>query len=315
MLSIEEAVETQVEAAHHKVRLLSTPWLFAVRTMLAGAYIGIGVVIMVEAGGPLVAAGNPFAPLVQGMVFGVALTIVVVAGGELATSAMMMLTQGAMRRRITWGMGGLTLLAVLAGNLLGSILFAALVHVSGVTAPDTAAGQQIARMVEHKAHETNAQLLVRGILCNLLVCLAVWCATRLRSEAAKIAAIFACVMVFITSGFEHVVANMTTMSLGLMGGLPGATVAEFARNVLFVGVGNTIGGALLVGAAYAYRATPRVAEPGFVATTSASDGGPTAPLPAAASADEPLDEPLDGSVDTPVVAPARAAQGQEPALR
>lgn len=307
MLSIEEAVETQVEAAHHKVRLLRTPGLFVVRTMLAGAYIGIGVVIMVTAGGPLVAASNPFAPLVQGMVFGVALTIVVVAGGELATSAMMMLTQGAMRRRITWGAAGLTLLAVLAGNLVGSFLFATLVHLSGVTAPGTAAGDQIARMIEHKAHETNVQLLVRGILCNLLVCLAVWCATRLRSEAAKIAAIFACVMVFITSGFEHVVANMTTMSLGVLGGLPEASIAQFARNVLFVGIGNTIGGALLVGAAYAYRATPRVTEPALAPATSA----PQVPLVAPV-----LASPTPGeSDDTRGAVAAQAAPVQEPALR
>ena len=53
------------------------------------------------------------------------------------------------------------------------------------------------------------------------MCLAVWSAARLRSEGARIVVVFACVMVFITSGFEHVVANMTTFSLGLYGGLPG----------------------------------------------------------------------------------------------
>ncbi|MBT0994140.1 formate/nitrite transporter family protein [Cellulomonas sp. DKR-3] len=260
MLSIEDAVDTQVEAAHHKVDLLRTPGLFLVRTMLAGAYIGIGVVIMVTAGGPLVQAGSPFAPLVQGTVFGVALTVVVVAGGELATSAMMMLTQGAMRGRVGWGRAGLTLLAVLAGNLLGALVFGALVHASGIVDPGTAAGDTIAGMVEHKAAESNVQLVVRGILCNLMVCLAVWCATRLRSEAARIMVIFACVMVFITSGFEHVVANMTTFAIGLYGGLPGATVGELARNVLLVGLGNTLGGAILVGAAYAYGTGPRAAS-------------------------------------------------------
>jgi len=292
VLSIEDAVETQVEAAHHKSDLLRTPWLFLVRTMLAGAYIGIGVVIMVEAGGPLVAAGSPFAPLVQGLVFGVALTIVVIAGAELATSAMMMLTQGAMRRRLTWGRAALTLLAVLGGNLVGSFVFAVLVHLSGVTAPGTAAGDQVARMIEHKAAETNVQLLFRGVLCNLLVCLGVWCATKLRDETAKILAIFACVTVFITSGFEHVVANMTTMSLGLLGGIDGATVAEFARNVLWVGLGNTIGGALLVGAAYAYRGTPRTlgheAPAGPVVDAAVGAAAGTAPSAAPAEEAEPV---------------------------
>ena len=148
--------------------------------------------------------------------FGVALTIVLVAGGELATSAMMILTQGALRGAIGWGRAGLTLLACMAGNLVGALLFAFLVHVSGVLAPGTPGGTVLAGMVEHKADETSVQLLVRGILCNLLVCLAVWCAARLRSEGARIVVVFGCVMVFITSGFEHVVANMTTFSLGLL---------------------------------------------------------------------------------------------------
>ena len=127
-------------------------------------------------------------------------------------------------------------------------------------APGTAAGDMLASMIEHKAAEPFGQLLVRGILCNLLVCLAVWSANRLTSEVAKIVLVFACVMVFITSGFEHVVANMTTFSLGLFGGLPGATVAEFARNVLAVGLGNTLGGALLVGAAYGVGSRRRTAR-------------------------------------------------------
>lgn len=256
MQTIPETVDYQARAAVTKAGLLRVPWTFLVQTMLAGAYIGIGVVIMVTAGGPLLADGSPFAPLVQGTVFGVALTIVVVAGGELATSSMMYLTQGAMRGSISWGRAGTVLLATLGGNLLGAMVFAGLVHLSGITAPGTAAGNAIAGMVEHKAAETTVELIFRGILCNLLVCLAVWCANRLSSEGARILVIFACVMVFITSGFEHVVANMTTFSLGLYGGLEGATVGEFARNVLAVGFGNLIGGGLLVGAAYAQGARP-----------------------------------------------------------
>lgn len=267
MLSIPDTVDAHAAAARHKVELTATPGLYLVRTMLAGAYIGIGVLIMATAGGPLAVAGSPFTPLVQGLVFGVALTIVVVAGAELATSAMMILTQGALRGAIGWARAGLTLLACLVGNLLGAVVFAFLVHVSGVLAPGTPGGTVLAGMVEHKAHETSVQLFVRGILCNLLVCLAIWCAARLRSEGARIAVVFACVMVFITSGFEHVVANMTTFSLGLYGGLPGATIAEMARNITFVGLGNIVGGAVLVGAAYAYGTRPRdePAEPAAAA--------------------------------------------------
>jgi nitrite transporter NirC len=278
MLTIAEAVEYHRGSALTKADLTRRPLAYLVNAMLAGAYIGIGVVIMATAGGPLADVRSGWTPLVQGMVFGVALTIVVVAGGELATSAMMILTQGALGRSISWGRAGAklrvgafgvvvwggpappTLLFCTIGNLLGAMLFAAIVHESGSLGPTTAGGRMIATMIEHKAHETTSQLFFRGVLCNLLVCLAIWSAARLRSEGAKIAVIFACVMVFITSGFEHVVANMTTFSLGLMGGLPGATWAEFARNIVAVGLGNLVGGGLLVGAAYVVAAG-RLAPP------------------------------------------------------
>lgn len=256
MLTVAEALDYQTRAARTKTDLARRPGVYLVNTMLAGAYIGLGVVIMATAGGPLADAGSGFTPLVQGLVFGVALTIVVVAGGELATSGMMVFTQGALRGTISWARAGATLLACLAGNLLGAVVLAAILHFSGALGPDTPAGRMIATMVEHKAHETGTELFFRGVMCNLMVCLAIWCAGRLQNEVAKIIVIFACVMVFITSGFEHVVANMTTFSFGLMGGLPEATVGEFARNVLFVGLGNLVGGGLLVGAANVAAASP-----------------------------------------------------------
>jgi nitrite transporter NirC len=256
MLSVAEALDYQTGAARTKTDLARRPGVYLVNTMLAGAYIGLGVVIMSTAGGPLADAGSGFTPLVQGLVFGVALMIVVVAGGELATSAMMVFTQGAMRGSISWARAGATLLACLAGNLLGAIVLAGILHLSGALGPDRPAGRMIASMIVHKAGETGTQLFFRGVMCNLMVCLAIWCAGRLQNEVAKIVVIFACVMVFITSGFEHVVANMTTFSLGIMGGLPDATVAEFARNVLLVGLGNLVGGGLLVGAANAVAAAP-----------------------------------------------------------
>ena len=106
MLTIAEAVDYQTSAARTKSELSRHPGIYLVQAMLAGAYIGIGVVIMATARGPLADVGSGWTPLVQGIVFGVALTIVVIAGAELATSAMMILTQGALRRSITWGRGG-----------------------------------------------------------------------------------------------------------------------------------------------------------------------------------------------------------------
>lgn len=105
-------------------------------------------------------------------------------------------------------------------------------------------------MLAAKASEGPVELFVRGILCNLLVCLAIWMCARVRSDVAKILLIFAAILAFISSGFEHVVANMTTYGIGLFSGDPNATWALFGTNLLWVGLGNLVGGALIVGVGY-----------------------------------------------------------------
>jgi len=250
VLTLADALADQHRTAAKKVASTTRPGAYLVQAMLAGSFIGVAVVLMVTAAGPLRAAEDPFAPLVQGLVFGVALTLVVAAGGELATSNMMTLTQGVLGRVITWPRAVGTLLFSFFGNMAGAFVFAAMVHLSGVTAPGTPAGVMVASLLEHKAEETSGQLFWRGVLCNMLVCLAIWACVRLRSEGARLAVIFWCLLAFITSGFEHVIANMTTFGLGLIGGLPETTVAEFGRNMLVVGLGNTVGGAIVVGLAY-----------------------------------------------------------------
>ena len=96
-------VAIQLDQAHHKVTGTSKPIGYLVSAMLAGAYVGIAVVLMVSTAGPFLAAGESGAKLVSGAVFAVALTLVVFAGAELSTSAMMILPQGALMREISWG--------------------------------------------------------------------------------------------------------------------------------------------------------------------------------------------------------------------
>ena len=251
MLTISETMAEQVEYAATKVAMTRRPFAYLVQSALAGSYIGIAVVLMVSAAGGLSAVESPWTKLVQGLVFGVALTLVFAAGGELATSNMMTLTQGVIGRSTGWRPAAGTLAFSFVGNLVGAAIFAAMVHASGVLAPESAGGKMIASILVAKSDEASSQLFWRGVLCNMLVCLAMWSAMRLRTEGAKLLVIFWCLLAFITSGFEHVVANMTTFSLGVLGGLPGASLADFGRNLLFVGAGNLVGGAIVVGAAYA----------------------------------------------------------------
>lgn len=257
MQTLAQAVTTQSEAAREKVLLARRPGRYVVAAMLAGAYIGVGVVLMVATAGPFLAAGAPAERLVAGGVFAAALTLVVFAGAELATSAMMVLTQGVATRAVRVRDAVVTLGLCLVGNLAGSMLFAWAVTQAGVLRSNAAAGEMVASMLRAKAHETGGELFFRGVLCNVLVCAAIWACGRLRSEAGKAVILFWGILAFIASGFEHVVANMTTFSLGLFGGLGPTTWADFGRNLTWVGLGNLVGGAVVVGLAYVVVAGPR----------------------------------------------------------
>lgn len=260
MLTIPETLAVQADAAVHKAGGLRRPGRFLVSGMLAGAYIGIGVVLMVATAGPLAAAGDGLAKLVGGLVFGVALTIVVFAGSDLATSAMMVLPQGALMGAVRPWRAAATIGATFVTNLVGALVFAGLIVASGVLHTNAAAAKMLSGMLAEKAGETPVEHFVRGILCNVLVCLAIWMIARVRSEVAKILLIFAAILAFISSGFEHVVANMTTYGIGVFTGDPNATLDLFAGNMLWVGLGNLVGGAVVVGLGYwLIGGSPRIA--------------------------------------------------------
>jgi nitrite transporter NirC len=229
--------------------------------MLAGAYVGVAVILMITAAAPLDAANSPWTKLVEGLVFAIGLVAVVFAGAELTTGIMMTAVQVAMvKRRHIGGAIGLLVFSFV-GNLIGSVILAGLVYGAGtmhITSGDSKATPNLAllsSLVKSKAAEAAPELFFRAVLCNFLVCLAVWMASRTRSDGAKIALIFLCLLTFVTSGDEHVVANMTTFALGLFEHVPHATLAAFGKNLLFVGLGNLVGGGLLVGVANVYLST------------------------------------------------------------
>ena len=267
MLTVAQALEVQREAARHKVHGLRSPARFVVSGMLAGAYLGIGVILMVSTAGPLTAAGSGSGKLVGGLVFAAALTLVVFAGGELATSSMMTLTQGVAMRAIRPAGAAAALGVTFLANLGGAALFAAAIAGAGLLHSSPGAESMLTDMLTAKSAELPHELFLRGILCNVLVCLAIWMCARLTSDGPKIAVIAFAILAFVASGYEHVVANMTTYSLGLMTGVDAATWTGFGGNMLWVGAGNLVGGALVVGLGYWFvGGSPRAAH---VAATGA----------------------------------------------
>lgn len=269
-LPVAQTLEGQEDLAVEKADQLRTaPLRYLTSALLAGAYVGVAIVLLLMVSAPLLTTASPMTKLVQGSVFGVALTLVVFAGAELFTGNNMVMVQGLLAKRVGAGQLVAVWIASLLGNLAGSIGFAALVNGSGIV--DTGAtGSKVGpgraaleAITASKAALTGGQIFWRAVLCNFLVCLAMWMAARALSDAAKLVCLWWALLAFVASGFEHSVANMTLLSLAALTGA--GSWAGLWRNLAWSVPGNVVGGGLLVGCAYAWigrtRPVRRSAQP------------------------------------------------------
>lgn len=237
--------------------------------VLAGAFIALGAVFATT-----VTAGTagvlPFGitKLLGGLVFCLGLILVVVAGAELFTGNNLII--------MAWASGKVTTpqllrnwVIVYAGNFVGSVATALLMFFSGQYAFGSGAvGLNVLNVAAAKASLGFVQAIVLGILCNALVCLAVWLTYSARTTTDKILAIVFPITAFVAAGFEHSVANMYFIPIGLLvkAGAPaefwgqiGKTAADYSsltwqgfliNNLIPVTLGNIIGGTILVGVIY-----------------------------------------------------------------
>jgi nitrite transporter NirC len=141
--------------------------------------VGAAVALMISAAGPLIVSDSPWTKLIEGLVFGVALSLVIFAGSELSTGNMMTMIQGAALRRTGVIAAVAVILFSFIGNLVGSAVFAWLVHETGLlSAHDVGkpavGGTALVAVLETKMAASGTALFFRGVLCNFLVCLAVW---------------------------------------------------------------------------------------------------------------------------------------------
>lgn len=241
-------VESVAVSAVKKKELLNRSWTrYIIAAFLAGMFVGFGVLITCVIGGTLSQANPPAAKIINGAAFAVALSLVVMAGGELFTGNNMVMAIGAMDKKVSWGDLIKVWIMAYVGNLIGSVALSALFEGTGLINEGIQAF--ILSSAAAKMSLSIPQLITRAILCNILVCAAVWCSIKLKSESGKLIMIFWCIFTFVTCGFEHSVANMTMLSLSLM--LPayeGVSLGGMLYNLLFVTIGNIIGGVALGGA-------------------------------------------------------------------
>jgi len=196
-------------------------------------------------------ADPAWAHLVMGVVFSSALTIVVFAGSELFTGTAMYMPLAVLTGRARPSDVMLVWASAWIGNLIGAVMLAALFHMAGGGVLLGDGSQAFFSAVSAKMSAGSVELFARGILCNWLVCLAIWMAGRTDNAAAKIMLIFWPITIFVAAGYEHSVANMFTFSMALLGEHPAnITLTGAIHNLVWVTLGNLIGGSVFMALGY-----------------------------------------------------------------
>lgn len=212
---------------------------YFILSVLAGAFIALGGAAAMAVGG---LTGNK---LLVAIVFSSALSLCVMAGSSLFTGECLKQSLAVMQKKTpTLGVVGLLAFCWI-GNLIGSWAVLIAYQIAGVS---PAAIKYTVGVALAKAAETPAQCFFKAILCNICVCLAVWCCIKMQSEAGKLIMIFWCIVIFMVCGFEHSVANMSIVGLAVCDG--SVSVLSYVYNLAIVTLGNAVGGVLFVALPY-----------------------------------------------------------------
>jgi len=223
--------------------------------ILAGAYVAFGAWLATTlAMDAHLFVGVGLARMITGVGFSIGLILVVLGRAELFTGNSLLVLSVFERKASIWGLlrnWGIVFFA----NLLGSLLLVGLIYASGLWKfGDTSLGMAAVNIASGKVDLSFVEALTRGILCNWLVCLAVWVAASAKSVPGKILGSVFPVMAFVTSGFEHSIANLFFIPMGLvLKGELGVEASQYltvggmiVRNLLPVTLGNIIGGVVFV---------------------------------------------------------------------
>jgi formate transporter len=217
--------------------------------LLAGAFIAFGAMFST-----LVMTDNPLGlgpgRLLGGLAFSLGLILVVVGGAELFTGNNLVVMAWA-ARKITTGQLARNWTLVYLANLAGSVgtalmvLWSGVLEIGGGAVADTAIA-----IAQAKVALGFTEAFFRGILCNVLVCLAVWLCFAAHDVPGKVLAIIFPISAFVALGFEHSVANMYLIPIAMLAGAEGVTVVGFLTNLVPVTLGNIVGGGVFVALIY-----------------------------------------------------------------
>lgn len=259
MLKPNELCDASIAAGCGKAGLTTVQQV--ILGLLAGAFIAIGGAASGVASHAITDAG--LAKFVSGAIFPTGLMLVVMCGAELFTGNCLMVVP-LVDKKITIGSMIKNWIIVYITNFIGSILVAYLVFQAGVFNMSAGKlGGYVIKVASTKGSLSFGTAFASAIMCNFLVCLAVWGASAAKDVASKVAIIWFPIMAFVVCGFEHCVANMYFLTAGIFAELNPVYVkasglapdkmingAGIINNLIPVTLGNIVGGAVMVGLAY-----------------------------------------------------------------
>ncbi|KAJ7119001.1 putative formate/nitrite transporter [Mycena epipterygia] len=219
------------------------------KAFLAGLMLSFGGLMneIIQAGSTTLNQQNPaLVKILGGFVFPSGFVLIVMLGLELLTSNMMVFPMAVIKRAIPWWSLPVNWIIVTFGNLAGSLFSAALlVRYSGIVSTEPFMSGIVAYAEKKAVTPEWHQIFLRGIGCNILVCLAVWLASGAKETVSKLIAIWIPIWIFVAVGFDHVIANMFYIPLGIMFGADLSTAGYIRKSLIATYLGNIVGAAIV----------------------------------------------------------------------
>lgn len=246
-LSPEAIFEASVDLGVKKVKksILSQSLL----GFLGGAYVALAYLAVIRSTASIASLGS-IANFIGALIFPVGLTMALVCGGEVATGNMMAVSTACFAKKVSWKDFAKNQLVIVLSNCLGAITVSFFFGYFIQLLTGSPYLELALKIADSKLHYTPLQAFVSGIGCNWLVALAVWMGLGGRTDVGKIIGIYLPTMAFVAIGFQHSVANMFVLSMGIFAGQN--TWWEFISNISVVYLGNVVGGVLFVSGIYYY---------------------------------------------------------------
>ncbi|RDY28083.1 formate/nitrite transporter family protein [Romboutsia weinsteinii] len=219
------------------------PSKYLTRAIVAGLYLVVAIILSYTTGAVLYDMSPEISRVMVAATFSLALGLIAFLGGELFTGNNLVMALGVYNKRCRLSMAIRVWIFSYIGNFIGSVILSFIFVKSGASL--SLLQEYTSNIVYAKLELPVLELFLRGVLCNFMVCIAVLSSIKMKTEGGKLTIMFWCIFAFVIAGFEHSIANMGIFSVSYLalGGLPLDLVF---RNLLWVTLGNIVGGAVLL---------------------------------------------------------------------